>query len=438
MAGNTTSVASQRSFGYSAQNTNVTVWTNGLNGGTTNVSSISPNQINIEALPGVIDSLRKGQNNYSAVVINSPFGSQVQLIDTSTANSTAGLQKIGTPVYLTDQNGESLTINYYYKQSDTNNAPSMSTSNITAAGATNKSAPIPAQNPLEYQWNLPPHKWSMPFTPGTDLNNMPDGFRKGHSNDRYRRGRIWWKFNSNDLSVTDTNGKPQQIDSADRKYGFQFLWNPESFGTNVSVQMDATPQSQDRFLGGAGYFPATETISFTLRIDRTNDFAAANALFKVPSNIDSDVSNSGTNNFISTREVSGLVKYYQNVGSFSSPNVTNGKKENIETKLIDLFQRGTLADIEYLYKSINGPGPGNTAAGGDYWKNARGIITADIGFLMPTLLNIDIGPLSYIGYVTNLSVTHIGFTPDMIPIRSDVQVSLNLLATAGITAGGTA
>jgi len=437
MAGNTSSSASIRSMGYAGQTTNVTVWTNGLKGGTTNISSISPKAINIETVPGIIDALRKGQNNYAAVIYNSPFGSQIQVIETASANQTSALQKIGTPVYLTDQNGENLTINYYYKPSSTNNTASLSTSNITAAGATNKAAPTPAQNPLEYQWNLPPHKWSMPFTPGTDLNNMPDGYRKGHSSDRYRRGRIWWKYNSNDLAVTDTNGKPQQIDSADRKYGFQFLWNPESFGTQVSVQMDATPQSQDRFLSGAGYFPATETIAFTLRIDRTNDFAAANALFKRPSNIDMDISNSGTNNFISVKEVSTLVKHYQNVGSFSSPNITNGKKENIETKLIDLFQRGTLADIEYLYKAINGPGPGNTASGGDYWKNARGIITADIGFLMPTLLNIDIGPLSYIGYATSLGVNHIGFTPDMIPIRSDVSISFNLLATAGLTAGGT-
>jgi hypothetical protein len=433
MAGNTSSSASSRSVGYPAQSTNVTVWTDGLKGGTTNISSLSPNAINIEALPGVIDALRKNKNNYAAVLINTPFGSQVQLIDASVADvASSGLQRIGTPVFLSDRSGENLKINYYYKPSDTKNTVAF------ADAYTPTPAPAPAQNPLEYQWNLPPHKWSMPFTPGTDLENMPDGYRKGQSSDRYRRGRIWWKFNSNDLSVQGGDGKSQKLDSADRKYGFQFLWNPESFGTAVSVQMDATPNAGDRFLSGAGYFPATEVISFTLRVDRTNDFAAANSYFKRPSNIYTDIANSGTNNFISTKDVAEFVKYYQNVGSFSSPNITNGKKENVEKKLIDLFQRGTLADIEYLYKSINGPGPGNTASGADYWKNARGITTADIGFLMPTLLNIDIGPLSYIGYATSLSVTHIGFTPDMIPIRSDVQISFNLLATAGLTAGGIA
>jgi hypothetical protein len=52
---------------------------------------------------------------------------------------------------------------------------------------------------------------------------------------------------------------------------------------------------------------------------------------------------------------------------------------------------------------------------------------------MPTLLNIDIGPLSYLGYVTNMAVTHTMFTQDMIPIQSTVQVAFNLLATAGLT-----
>jgi hypothetical protein len=99
------------------------------------------------------------------------------------------------------------------------------------------------------------------------------------------------------------------------------------------------------------------------------------------------------------------------------------------------LQRGTIADIEYLYMAINGPGPGtqNALSVGNKWVNSRGIATADIGFLMPTLLNIDIGPLSYQGYVTNLQVNHISFTQEMIPIRSDLTISLNLLATVGLS-----
>jgi hypothetical protein len=40
------------------------------------------------------------------------------------------------------------------------------------------------------------------------------------------------------------------------------------------------------------------------------------------------------------------------------------------------------------------------------------------------------------GYLTSLQVNHLSFTESMIPMRSDVTISLNLLATAGITSGG--
>ena len=394
--------------------------------------------------PGVVTALKKN-NGKVAVRVDTPYGPTVELKNISAIKNSKQYQKIGTPVRLvSSSNGDNIEVSYYYKAVSSSSSSNSNTKNGTKVvtkpnkPATNTVVPIPAQDPNEYQWNLPPHKWSMPFRAGDDPKNMPANSTNTHSSDRYRRGRIWWKATDTSLTVTDANGKTTTVDNSNRKYGFQFLWNPENFSTQVSVQMDATPQSQDRFLGTVGAFPATETISFTIRLDRTNDFACANAKFKRPSNIINDVNGSGKNNFIGVKEVSEFIKYYQHFGSFSAANSSvGGVPATMEKKLVDLFQRGTIADIEYLYKAINGPGPGSTASGGDYWKNARGIITADIGFLMPTLLNIDIGPLSYMGYVTSLQVNHISFTEGMIPMRSDVTISLNLLATAGITSGGT-
>jgi hypothetical protein len=222
--------------------------------------------------------------------------------------------------------------------------------------------------------------------------------------------------------ITKPGEKGLALSNTGRKYGFQFLWNPESFSTAVAVQMDATPNSNDRFLGTVGAFPATETISFNVRVDRTNDFACANTLLARPSNI--SFSKSG-NKFIDASDVQRFAQFYNS--GFSAQSSVN--KATLSDKLIDLFQRGTIADIEFLYRAINGAGPGD----GQLWQSPRGIATADIGFLQPTLLNIDIGPLSYQGYVTSMSVTHLAFTQDMTPIRSDVQISLNLLATAGLT-----
>ena len=445
--GNTSSSARTRSAGYPNLVNKIVIWgshTGGVydlinqankSGTLSNYSEFAGFSTVIQNAvvpPGVVSALKK---NSGKVAVRT--GNTVELKDISVVKNANQYQKIGTPVRLVADGkfNNSIEISYYYKAVT---KPKSTTPAKPNKPATNTVVPIPAQDPNEYQWNLPPHKWSMPFRAGDDPKNMPAGSTNTHSSDRYRRGRIWWKATDTSLTVTDANGKTTTVDNSNRKYGFQFLWNPENFSTQVSVQMDATPQSQDRFLGTVGAFPATETISFTVRLDRTNDFACANAKFKRPSNIINDVNGSGKNNFIKVKEVSEFIKYYQHFGSFSAANSSlGGVPATMEKKLIDLFQRGTIADIEYLYKAINGPGPGSTASGGDYWKNARGIITADIGFLMPTLLNIDIGPLSYMGYVTSLQVNHISFTEGMIPMRSDVTISLNLLATAGITSGGT-
>jgi hypothetical protein len=440
--GNTSSAARDRSAGYPDVVNKIVVWghTRSWLLAIANKGSDYPIQVydfsskveNAVVPPGVVTALKKNSGKVAVRV-----GSTVELKNVSDVKNSKQYQKIGTPVRLvSSSNGDRIEVSYYYKAVSSSSSKPKKSAPKPKKPATNTVVPVPAQDPNEYQWNLPPHKWSMPFRAGYDPKNMPDNSPNTHTIDKYRRGRIWWKATDSSLTITDSNGKTTNVDSSDRKYGFQFLWNPEAFSTQVSVQMDATPQSQDRFLGTVGAFPATETISFTIRIDRTNDFACANANFKRPTNIINDVSNSGMNNFIGVKEVSEFIKYYQHYGSFSSTSLAGGKVATIEKKLVELFQRGTLADIEYLYKAINGPGPGSTASGGDFWKNARGIITADIGFLMPTLLNIDIGPLSYMGYVTSLQVNHLSFTESMIPMRSDVTISLNLLATAGITSGG--
>jgi|LauGreDrversion4_2_1035121.scaffolds.fasta_scaffold61131_2 hypothetical protein len=327
----------------------------------------------------------------------------------------------------------------------------------------NKPIPLKPSSPHEYRWNLPPHKWSLPVLPSNDPNFMPTGYNRPPSQDRYRRGRLWWKSNDPNLSIgTSTdNAKNNSLASGNgdnNKYGFQFLWNPEKFTTAVQVNMDATPSAQDRFIGGPGYFPATEVLSMTIRIDRTNDFACAASMFDRPTwaaplvtgptRGSADANDAvlaaarkaaaAAQNFVDKSQVSKFIKYYRVNGSFAQ----DESNASIEAKLIDLYQRGTLADIEFLLRAINGAGPGSSKNGKPItWANGRGIATADIGFLIPTVLNIDVGPLSYQGYVTSLSIEHGAFTQDMIPIRSDLTVSFNLLATVGLTApelaGGT-
>lgn len=282
--------------------------------------------------------------------------------------------------------------------------------------------PPPVQPDANYKWNLPPHKWSLPIKP--EKLNMPitssDGFTYTTANplkdiEKYRRGRIWW-YASNQMDFYDAKGKVKKKELNARKFGFQFLWNPDSYNVGVQLNMDATPTALDPFKGLAGAYPGMESMSFTLRLDRTNDFAAMRALLnRNYSNLEAEGTAGGVTTSTNPAVFKQMAEYY---------------KTNFESKIVDesvkyqqikeLMELGTLADLEYLYKAVNGDG----------WFNIAGRKTSDIGFLGATLVRIDIGPAAYIGYINSLGVNHIAFSQDMTPIRTDVTVSINLMTTA--------
>jgi hypothetical protein len=277
--------------------------------------------------------------------------------------------------------------------------------------------PIQAEPDKEYKWNLPPHKFSLPVRPVQVQREVyqSKGVRAGlEVPESYRRGRMWWYANANqDYKTSDTTSDiVRQRSGSARKYGFQFLWNPESYTTSVQLNTDVTPSVADRFAGVAGLFPSGENISISLRLDRTNDFYHMRHMLKKDynANLGQYVPPAASN------------AVFAQMASFYQTNLFANPKDNIGKKIKTLMELGTIADLEYLFVAINGPG----------WKNIIGRPTGDIGFLSATLLRIDIGPSSYVGYVNSLTINHIAFNQDMTPIRTDVQFSMNLMASAGI------
>jgi hypothetical protein len=256
-----------------------------------------------------------------------------------------------------------------------------------------------------YLWNLPPHQWSLPVEPRVvDPLVVNTSNFDPNSSSVVRRGRIYY------YSRVENVYKDKPNTGQDPRYGFQFMWNPSEVYTQVSVNMDITPTSNDKFAKVVGAFPSGESLSLSVRLDRTNDFFCIRSLNR-------------SKQSQQYADLSNLAGYYSGNNSFEK-NFTN----NVNNKIQDLQTRGTISDLEYLYKAINGPG----------WTNAAtGIETSDIGFLRPTLLRIDIGPLSYIGYVTNIGVNHTSFTRAMVPMRTDVALNFNLMATAGLATSPT-
>ena len=271
--------------------------------------------------------------------------------------------------------------------------------------------------PVDYKWNLPPHTWSLPVRP-SENEPSASSFNASSTFHNLRRGRLWFWCGAEDInayaddgslttlgdkadaaakSKTGVNG--ESLNLADTNYGFQFLWNPTTVSSSVMRNMEITPSQGDRLKAVAGAFPGQETVSFNIVIDRINDFACLKAALNPSS----------------------LVGYYKT-------GYPSQKDDSVSSKINELMKKGTMADLEYLFKAING---------GYRWQSLLGKETANIGFLMPTLLGLVLGPdvtqsLSYVGWLTGITMQHEIFTQDMIPLRTTVSLNMECFSGSGL------
>jgi len=302
----------------------------------------------------------------------------------------------------------------------------------TKTTSTDTSAEINKMPTADYKWNLPPHNWSLPVRP-----RQMDSELVGENNyDAFhgmRRGRIWYYSGANNVSTFDDSGNVTTAGATAAKntgtkntdagtvlsamsnhWGFQFMWNPTSISTSVTRNMDITPSPADSLKVVSGAFPGQETVSLTLQLDRVNDFACIKAY--------------GGGNDPKGVNYSQFTSYYDgNSYPIQSSEITTSDK------IQQLMAQGTMADLEYLFKTLNG----GQANGG--WTNLLGKETANIGFLMPTLIGLQIGPtldsLSYVGWITTMGIQHTDFTENMIPVRTTVSLSIDCFSGSGIVAG---
>jgi hypothetical protein len=310
----------------------------------------------------------------------------------------------------------------------------------STGGSSGDDIEVGVPDPIGYKFNLPPHDWSLPVRPIEQepkdvgfLNNKTgyfaaDIFNSTSTPESFhgtRRGRIWYwhsasalqKFNTDSgkveslaESVTKLTKSTEGVElkNDDRKWGFQFLWNPSEISTNVSRNMDITPSAADTLRVVSGVFPGQETVNFNILLDRVNDFACIR---------------------------SSKVKDFNDFSKFYSAYYPGQGKQPFGEQLEALMRQGTMADLEYLFKAINGSGMGV-----EKWGTLMGKRTANLGYLQPTLLGISLGPdrlnnLSYVGWLSNIAINHNMFTQDMIPMRTTVTLSIECFAGTGIGAG---
>jgi hypothetical protein len=310
----------------------------------------------------------------------------------------------------------------------------------SAGGSSGDDIEVGVPDPIGYKFNLPPHNWSLPVRPielqpkdvGV-LNNktgyLPTEAFGGSSTPESfhgtRRGRIWYWHSASALQKFNTDsGKVEnladsiskltkttegvELKNDDRKWGFQFLWNPSEISSNVARNMDITPSAADTLRVVSGVFPGQETVNFNILLDRTNDFACIR---------------------------SSKIKDFNDYSKFYTAVFPGQGKQAFGEQLEALMRQGTMADLEYLFRAINGSGMGV-----EKWGTLMGKRTANLGYLQPTLLGISLGPdrlnnLSYVGWLSNIAINHNSFTQDMIPMRTTVTISIECFAGTGIGAG---
>ena len=310
----------------------------------------------------------------------------------------------------------------------------------SAGGSSGDDIEVGVPDPIGYKFNLPPHNWSLPVRPielqpkdvGV-LNNktgyLPTEAFGGSSTPESfhgtRRGRIWYWHSASALQKFNTDsGKVEsladsvsnltkttegvELKNDDRKWGFQFLWNPAEISSNVARNMDITPSAADTLRVVSGVFPGQETVNFNILLDRTNDFACLR---------------------------SSKIKDFNDYAKFYTAVFPGQGKQAFGEQLEALMRQGTMADLEYLFRAINGSGMGV-----EKWGTLMGKRTANLGYLQPTLLGISLGPdrlnnLSYVGWLSNIAINHNSFTQDMIPMRTTVTISIECFAGTGIGAG---
>lgn len=178
------------------------------------------------------------------------------------------------------------------------------------------------------------------------------------------------------------------------RYGFRFHYNPQtvSMAWGVLTALDPTFEftGQDKFqIISAGLL--TSTVTFQLLLNRTYDF-----------------------NYVTKN---GILKY-------PNPYPHHVPKE----KVSEIWEKGTMHDIEYFLRTINGPNA-DFESDLNFIKTGTRMTTADRAWLRPTIVELHLGnAMRYRVRISEFSVNHVIFNDRMVPMLSTVNLTCNRFA----------
>jgi hypothetical protein len=246
---------------------------------------------------------------------------------------------------------------YYY------NAPMVSTSYLNGSGPQSQTTQRPITTPGNVQ--KASDSWADSTMPAKGIIQMDSSQVFNNAN-----------YSKNDTGKYDGN-----------LYGFKFLYNPKEVNMTWAV---AEGMNWEGIQAGLdpGTAPTTalnnSTISFSLLLNRINDMP-----------------------YLSANGLAGDVNPYPTF---------NIASRSLNEELAQIYQKGTMYDLEYLFKSIAGLNSTYTTAFND--------ISSDVGWLYGFSAELHLGnKMRYKVRLTSLDVNHAMFDERMVPILSYVNVT---------------
>jgi len=235
------------------------------------------------------------------------------------------------------------------------------------------------------KFNPPPHNSSRSTSPLLYPSNLGGHHSKiDQTNSRIANAE---KFNNRGFIYQDLdsaygdNGKPK---AKKNLWGFEFMYNPTSITSTDQANTAIDYTLQDASF--ANLLTGSQSFTISILLNRVGDMAALHK-----------VTQAGTSQ------------------GYPRP-LTAAEIKGIQT-------RGTEYDLEFLYRVMNGE-PATTPS--------MDMKSSDFGFIsgLPIWIRLS-NEMNYKGVIAALNVTHAMFTPSMVPMMTQVQITFNRIPVMG-------
>jgi len=206
--------------------------------------------------------------------------------------------------------------------------------------------------------------------------------------DSTARGRLGTIFQDKDSAIAlNTNNDDK------KPWGFRFIYNPQTieYSTGADMSVDWMLSSKDP----ANYIGGNTVVNFMLYLNRIADMTELRR---------NGVETDGYPRRLTAEQVAGLLN------------------------------RGTEYDIEFLYRVLNGSPRPSINGLLTYTVNGKPAVTSDFGYITGTPVWIRFHEnLRYKGSINSISVNHLIFNEEMVPMFSTMSVSFTRYPITGET-----